>query len=213
MNLKYYSILFAIIGISVLYAMTLFSKPVVIELSKLPQYEGKQITTQGIVKNYYSTKYGNQMITIEDNNASATVFSEEEITVEYGDKIRVTGEVQKYNDCWEIIVNDKRSITIIQKWENISMPLWQIVQNPGRYEGLNVNVSGYVDSLYDDYFYLIDEKGDYSILVFYNSYEPEAVYPGQKVSVAGLFSFEKENFRYVLSICDRTHKISPAAGE
>ena len=213
MNLKYYSILFAVIGISALYAMTFFSKPVVIELSKLPQYEGKQITTQGIVKNYYTTKYGNQMITIEDNNASATVFSEEEIIVEYGDKIRVTGEVQKYNDCWEIIVNDKRSITIIQKWENISMPLWQIVQNPEKYEGLNVNVSGYVDSLYDDYFYLIDEKGDYSILVFYNSYEPETAYPGQKVSVAGLFKFEKENFRYVLSICDKTHKISPTVGE
>jgi len=213
MRLKHFSLIFAVVGICLLYALSLFSKPAVIELSKLPEYEGKQITTQGIVKSYYSTKYGSQIIIIEDNNTSATVFSEEETIVEYGDKIRVTGEVQKYNDGWEIIVNDKHSITIIQKWENISMPLWQIVQNPGRYEGLNVNVSGYVDSLYDDYFHLIDEKGEYSLLVLYTPYQPDAVSPGQKVSVAGLFSFEKENFRYVLSICDKTHKISTSAGE
>lgn len=213
MKLKYFSVLFAVIGICILYTISLFSKPAVVELIKLPEYEGKQITTQGIVKNYYSTKYGSQLITIVDNNASATVFTEEETIVEYGDKIRVTGEVQKYNDCWEIIVTDKHSIIIIQKWENISMPLWQIVQNPMRYEGLNVNVSGYIDSFYDDYFYLTDEEGKHSIIVFYTSYDSKTFHPGQKVNVAGLFKFDKENFRYVLTLCDRMHKITPSLEE
>jgi uncharacterized protein YdeI (BOF family) len=209
MKLKYFSVLFAVMGISALYAMSLFSKPAVVDLIKLPEYEGKQITTQGIVKNYYSTKYGTQLITIEEDNASAIVFSEVETSVEYGDKIRVTGEVQKYNDCWEIIVNDKHDLIIIQKWENISMPLWQIVQNPMRYEGLNVNVSGYIDSLYNDYFYLTDEEGKHTLLVFYNSYNSKMFHPGQKVNVAGLFNFDKEKLRYELTLCDRTHKITP----
>ena len=213
MKLKYFSIIFSVAGIAILYFISTLTQPVVIELCEIPEYEGKQVTTEGIVTNHYSTKHGSQLITIEDNNATATVFVEGETNVEYGDKIRVTGEVQKYNNEWEIIANDERSVSILQKWQNISIPLWQIAQNPVRYEGLNVNVTGYVDSLYDGYFYLVDADEKHTLLVFYSYSEDDVAYPGQKVNVAGLFKFDKENFRYALSICEKMHKISPEAGE
>ena len=50
--------------------------------------------------NYYQTKHGSQIITIEDKNTSITVFVEGNIVLEYGDKIQVTGAVQKYKDEW-----------------------------------------------------------------------------------------------------------------
>jgi len=213
MKLKHFSVIFSLVGISLLYFISLLSKPIVIDLVNLSEYEGKQITTEGIVTNYYSTKYGSQLITIEDYNASATVFSEIYAEVEYGDRIRVTGEVQKYNDEWEIIVNDKHSISVIKKWENISMPLWQIAQNPQRYDGLNVNVTGFVDSVYDDYFYLADENDEHFLFVFYNAYENEKIYPGQKVNLRGLFKFDTENFRYILTTDGENHAIFPFNGE
>jgi len=213
MNIKYFSVIFSIAGITILYLISTLSQPALIELREIPDYEGKQVTTEGTVINHYSTKHGSQIITIEDDNITTTVFVEGGLDVEYGDKIRATGEVQKYNDGWEIIVNDERCITIIQKWKDRSIPLWQIAQGPTRYEGLNVNVTGYVDSLYDNYFNLVDAEDEHSLIVFYSSYDAETIYPGQKVNIAGLFKFDKENFRYILTICEEMHKISPEAGE
>lgn len=207
MKLKHFSVIFALIGICVLYCISLFSIPVVIELNKISEYEGKQITTEGIVTNYYSTRYGSQVLTIEDKNISVKVFTEGNIDVEYGDRIKVIGEVQKYNDDWQIIVNDKHSIFIINKWINISMPLWQLVQKPQQYQDLNVNVTGIVDTLHGNYFYLTDEDTKHSLIVFYNPYETEKIYPGQKVDVGGTFKFDIENFRYILTTSGKNHKI------
>jgi RecG-like helicase len=212
LKLKHYALLLAITGIAVLYFISLLSQPVLIDLSELPDYEDKQVIVEGTVTEYHVTTYGSQLITIKDKNNSATIFIEAEMDVEYGDRIRATGKVQKYNDGWEIIVSNKKFIETIQKWQNISIPLWQLAQKPSNYQGLNVNVTGVVDSLYDNYLYLTDLDGAYSLIVFYNPYMYSSLYPGQTVIVEGKFDFDQETFRYALTLSEQNHKISQVSG-
>jgi len=208
MQLKHYSLLFSIAGIIILYFLSTLTQPIVIDLSELPEYEDKQVTVEGIVTEHYITSYESQIIKIEGDNATAMVFVEGKSGVEYGDKIQVTGKVQKYKGDWEIVVGNERFVTILQKWQNISIPLWQIAENPVKYDGLNINVTGYIDAVYDAYFYLVDEEAIHSIIVFYNSFEHGSVYSGQKVDIAAQFRYNPEDLRYKLDVMDETHGIT-----
>jgi hypothetical protein len=208
MKLKHFSLIFSVLGISLLYLLSMLSNPTAIELYEISEYDGKQIIAEGIVTDYHTTTYNSQIITIENNNTSAIVFVEGEIFVEYGDLIEATGTVQKYKGEWEIVVDDTRFIKILRKWNNISFPLWQLAENPERYEGLNVNATGFIDLVYDTYFYLIDEDDIHSILVFYTPVEQNFLIPGKKVKVAAKFYFDEEDLRYKLVINEENHRIT-----
>jgi len=208
MQLKYFSLLFSIAGISLLYVLSILSQPTIIELRELPDYEGKQVIAEGNVTEYYATTYGGQIITIKDDDVTATVFVEGTIDIEYGDKIQATGTSQKYKEGWEIVVNNERFVTVLEKWQNISFPLWQLAGNPTKYDGLNVNVTGYVDVIYESYFYLVDETEEHSLIVFCKPSKYNVSYPGQKVNVAAQFAFDEEKFQYKLTLCEEIHSIS-----
>jgi len=207
MKIKHISMLISVLGITTLYVLSMLSQPPVIELCKIPNYEGKEIITQGVVKEHHKTRYGSQSITIAENNATSTVFVEGEIDVEFGDIIQVTGKVQKYKEGWEIIVDTKQGIEILEKWNNISSPLWQLANNPTKYLGLNINVSGIIDVIYDPYFYLLDFNSKSSLMVFYNNSNKLALQSGKKICVTGKFCFDEKNFRYYLKQCDESHKL------
>ncbi len=206
MKIKHFSLIFSIAGIACLYFLSTLSQPILIELKDVPKYEDKSVIVEGIVTEYYLTSFGSHIITIESENASTIVFLEGMAEVEYGDKIQATGKVQKYKGDWEIVVDNIDFVKVIQKWQNISMPLWQLASSPTKYEGLNVNVTGYVDTIYDTYFYLNDPEENYAIIVFCNPSKYN-VHSGQKVNVAAKFSFKSEEFRYRLDVSDETHGI------
>jgi hypothetical protein len=207
MKIKQLSILFAITGTLFLYFLSTLSKPVIIDLERISEFENKKIVTQGFVKEYFSTKYGSQLITIQNNTSCAVVYVEGSTNVEYGDKIRVTGEVQKYLDDWEIILDDKRNLEILQKWNGTSHPLWEIAQNPVFYLDLNVNITGFVDSIYDSFFYLRDLETNHTIPVYYDRYLGSEIHPGKEVVVYGRFKFDEKQMRYILEFFDENHGV------
>ena len=170
MELKYFVVILSVICIAILYFLSTLSQPITIELHEVPDYEGKQVIVEGTVTEHHVTTYGGHIINIKDmdnqSNFEIIVFVEEKTTVEYGDRIQATGKVQKYNDEWEVVVNDARFVKILQKWSNITFPLWQLAENPSKYIGINVNVTGTVDRDYDTYFYLVDSKEQHSIVVY-----------------------------------------------
>jgi len=118
MKLKYFSMLLSVIGIIILYMISRFSQAPIIKISDMPNYEGKRVMIKGIVTEHHLTKYGSQIITIENENHSATLIIEGKIDVEYGDKILATGEVQKYKENWQLLVNTNRQLQILKKWYN-----------------------------------------------------------------------------------------------
>ena len=203
MQLKYLSIIFSIAGIALLYFLSTLSQPTIINLNEIQRYEGKQVIVEGIVTEYYTTKFGSQIITIENNNFSTKIFIEGETDIDYGDKIQVIGEVQIYNGEWEVVVNNKRFVKILQKWQNITIPLKQLAETPERYDGLNVNVTGYADAICDTYFYFVDLEEKHSIVVTYNPLRYNFT-TNQKINVAGKFFFDTDNFRYTIEISDET---------
>ena len=109
-----------------LYFLSRLSQPPLVDIHELPDYEGKKVIVVGTVTSYQTTKQGSQIIKIKENNASATIFVGGAIELEFGDKLQATGEVQKYRDTWEIIIDDIRLVEILEKWNNISFPLWQL---------------------------------------------------------------------------------------
>ncbi|MDH7517047.1 MAG: hypothetical protein QHH19_01690 [Candidatus Thermoplasmatota archaeon] len=207
MQLKYISIIFSVAGIVFLYFLSTLSQPTIIELNEISKYEGKQVILEGIVTETYTTKYDSQIITIENNNFSTKIFVEGELDIDYGDKIQATGKVQVYKGEWEVVVNNKRFVRILQKWQNITIPLKQLAETPEKYKGLNINVTGYADTIYETYFYLVDPEGKYSIVVTFNPLYYNFTI-NQKLYVAGRFVFDVNNFRYNLEVGDeRNHGI------
>jgi len=187
MKLKHFSLIFSIAGILVLYFLLKLSQPAVISIYEIPKYEGKQVSIQGIVIEHHLTKYSSQIIKIENNNSTTTVFIEGKVDVEFGDKIQVTGEAQKYEGDWEIVVNSINNVKIIEKWGNRSFPLWQIAENPTKYLGINISVSGYIDYISNSYFFLADFERKHSLLVFYELGKNVTLYPGKKLVHLGDF--------------------------
>lgn len=208
MKLKHYSLIFSVVGILVLYFLLKTSQSTMINIYEIPKYEGKQVTIEGTVLEHHLTKYDSQIIKIENDNATTTVFIEGKIELEFGDKIQVTGEIQNYEGEWEIVVSSINMVKIIKKWDNPSCPLWQLAGNPNKYLGLNINVSGYIDYISNSYFYLSDIDRKYSLPVFYTLLENLTISPGQKISAYGQFLFDEENFRYKLELNQKIHKIT-----
>ena len=206
--LKHYSLIFSVVGILVLYFLLRTSQSTMISINEISKYEGKQVTIEGTVLEHHLTKYGSQIIEIENDNATTTVFIEGKIELEFGDKIQATGEIQKYEGEWEVVVNSINMVKIIEKWKNSSFPLWQLAENPNKYLGLNVNVSGYIDYISNSYFYLSDFDRKYSLPVFYTLVENLTISPGLKISVYGQFLFDEENFRYKLELNQKIHRIN-----
>lgn len=75
MKLKYFSLIFSIAGIVLLYFLSTLTQPVLIELHEIPEYEGKQVIVEGIVTEHHVTSYGSQIITIANDNVTTTVFT------------------------------------------------------------------------------------------------------------------------------------------
>jgi len=198
MNIKYFSLIFSIIGIIILFFISTLSEPMNIKLCEISKYESKNIKTQGIVIDHYQTKFGSQIIKIRQDNTTVTIFLEDKITVDYGDKISVTGIVQKYNNEWEIIVENKNFLEIIQKWDNISLPIEQVTKNPDRYKNLKIKITAYIDSIFSNYFYISDIEGKNRLLVNYDLHNINKSYSGEKILVKGVLSYNPDESRYEL---------------
>jgi len=210
-ELKHFVIILSILCILILYFLSTISQPQKIEISQLPNFEGKQVIIQGTVTEQHITTYGGHLINIKNledkNNSEAVVYVEEQTDVEYGDIIEASGQVQRYNEEWEIVVNNARLVKIIQKWDNITFPLWQLAENPEKYVGLNINISGIVDRDYESYFYLLDEEDKYSIIIYYNSEIMQNFSQGNNVQVTGQFQYDKEKMQYKIAVEEKNHNI------
>lgn len=204
MQLKYFVIFLAGISISLLYLLSFFIQPVFIDIETIAQYEGKEVIIEGQISEYYLTSYGNQIITVQTLNKSHSfeliLFVEGSYDVDYGDVIQATGMVQKFQDKWELVVNGPRNIKVLISWHNLSYPLKQLAENPQKYEGINVQITGTIDRIYDSYFYVVDCSGIYSIAVYYDEFQLQNFTEGQTIKIQGRFHYHQEHLRYIIDM-------------
>jgi hypothetical protein len=210
MKFKYLIIFIAIASLVALYFLSLVSQPVLVSLSDLPAYNGQQVIVQGSVTDYRTTTFGSQIITIRDQKNSTNsiaLYIEGEIPVEYGDTIQAIGEIQQYKEQWELSVNNPLFVTILQKWNNQSFPLWQLAENPEKYLNTNVNITGIVTQKHESSFILTDPAGKYSIDVSYDPSCPHQFSKDDSVTVAGRFYYEPKTLQYILKATESNHGI------
>jgi hypothetical protein len=210
MKFKYLVIYITVGSLLGLYLLTLLSQPIQVNLSSLQTYNGQQVIVQGMVTEYRTTSYGTQLITIRDtqnNTTSATIYLEGNITVEYGDLIQATGEVQQYKNQWELMVNSPQCIIILQKWPTRSFPIWQLALNPEHYLDTNINVTGIISQTGLSSYILTSADGEYSIDVLYQSKCPHGASKGDLVSVAARFLYDPTICRYLLKATENNHGI------
>jgi len=209
MNIKHLSIISSIAGILILYTLSLYAQIPIIPLSDISEYDGQIITTNGAVTEYHSTIYGNQLITIKQGNNSAILFLESPIDVQQGDKINATGRIQQYEDEWEIIIEEQELVTIEQSWENNTLTLQEIAENPINFLNQNLNVTAYVDIIYDEYFQLIDETYQYQCIVEKPYIKNLTLYTGQPINLNAYLTYDNTQMRYLFEFKNENHTIIP----
>lgn len=215
MKFKYLIILIAVASLIALYFLSLVSHPVLIPFSSLQTYTGQQVIVQGVVTDYRTTTYGSQLITLRDlqnSTNSVILYIEGEIHIEYGDMIQATGEVQQYKNQWEVVVNDPQFLVILQKWHQLSFPLWQLALHPETYLDTTVNVTGIATQTHESSFTLISTDGKYSIEVTYQSSLPHQFSKDDTVAVGARFVYDATTCRFFLKATEPTHGIWKSVG-
>jgi hypothetical protein len=212
MNHKIISLIISMGGIGILYLISLTTQPMVVDIEHISDFEGKLVTITGTVVDYSNGK-NHQLITVQQNNSTLLLFQEAYTNIQIGDIVKATGKIQKYNDKFELIADEPESIDIISKWQNNEIQLKEIAENPTFYLNQNVNVSGYVDVIYDDYFQLIDEENAHIFLVKKPYIANLTLYPGKQIRLNALFTYEETQTRYLFDFRNDNHTIISINGE
>lgn len=215
MKFNYLVILIAIASLLLLYGVSLISQPPEVSLSALSDYNGQQVSVHGRVTMYRATTFGSQLITIRGEDAdegTAIIYIEGETSVEYGDKIQAVGQVQQYKNQWEIMVSNPKFVTIIEKWDNQEIPLWQLGENPERYLDTNVNVTGIISQKYPTSFQLTTPAQTHSLLVTCAPSTISSFSDGDTITVLGRFVYDPRLFQFTLKVTDNSHKIMKRRG-
>lgn len=198
--LKYITLFFSIIGIIILYSLSLTQQPIIIDsIQSIEEYEGKEITLTGIIQEYQSTSYGNQLITLRCNNTTITVFSETPLSLHIGDNIKATGTIQKYKDTWELILSNPKSAIITESWQNRTINIVDLANHPNDYLQIPINITGYIDIKYDDIIYIRDLTNNNTIPLITPVFSsPET---STKIYAHATLHYDSINLRYLLKDC------------
>ena len=100
------SLLISVAGIIALFFLTQTIEPLHISISEIDEStESQKIVTQGNIQ-YITTKNGNTLIILEDNNYTINIISfKKQYQMQRNTKILVTGTVQTYKGEMEIIAD------------------------------------------------------------------------------------------------------------
>jgi len=202
---RYVYLLLSCFGILFLYFLAMASQPVEVSIDEIEHFEGKRVIVNGTVVKKISLGESESLI-IRNGNSSLRIFSTFSSHASYGDEIKVLGKVEKYKGQWEVIAEE---IMIIKKWDAKSIPLWELAENAMKYNGRNVNVTGYVEKIYSTYLVITDEERNYEIKVFYpRDYNLSILkkdYP--HVCVKAFFQYDEKSFSFSLNINNEEHGI------
>ncbi|MEA2054412.1 MAG: hypothetical protein U9O96_04765 [Candidatus Thermoplasmatota archaeon] len=201
---KYMYFAGAVICILFLYFLGVMSHPSEINISDAEKHEGEKVVVKGtVIKKECNEKF--EVVTIKDGNCSIKIFVYGSTDTGYGDKVKVSGKVERYDGEIEIFADH---IKICERWDRRNIPLWELSENFMEYIGTNVNVTGYVYGIYADYFYLTDFEREYKIKVFYPKNFSLGVENHEHVHVKALFEYNPKKLCMYMEINGNEHGVA-----
>ncbi len=204
-------IIFSLVGVGILYSLSVFVTPPFVPLDEVALQEGSVIRTRGVITDFSITKSGNVLMKIEGNQTKLPIFvtSWAErgrlLNLSYGDEIEVEGRVEIYRGEYELVVSGN-AMKKVMPGSNISF-VSQIGMHPEEYEGRRIQVVGYADEIYKRVFYLRDERGEYRLRVKLMATDMPILelQKGDKIIADGVFSYDAKNMRYELNLVAFRH--------
>ncbi|MDD5502521.1 MAG: hypothetical protein PHH26_03535 [Candidatus Thermoplasmatota archaeon] len=197
--------IFAVLGTICLGAISHFASPEEAKVSQIPLLEGKAVEIECVVRQMHRLDSGGAIISARDpKNGSQrfSIFLEQcSSDFDFGDLVRATGKVVKYNGEFELYALSEKSLHIIRESasKSASLWVWELANNPGEYLGMAVEVSGVANDC-GKYSFML-ESGGCGISV--KLQEPEHMpVEGDDISVRGQVIFDQECFRYYLGVSD-----------
>jgi len=199
MNFRGFVVLFSVLGICALYGISMLSQPADVQIGKIGGYEGMYVKARGTITDLQIMKYGSASMKLRNNTSYIQIFVESYSgNLSAGDEVEVSGRVEQYRGEYEIAVLNDRAVKMLKKWDEEILFVSQLAQDPEKYRGTNVKVTGKVGEVYTKIFYLGDESRGYALRV--NSSSTSGLTKGKNVMVSGTFVFDSENLRYQLDI-------------
>jgi DNA/RNA endonuclease YhcR with UshA esterase domain len=199
MKSKYLLILISIGLIFLLYFIAGLSNP--IELSSYDQgnlanYANRIVRLEGTVIESKVTDFGSQLVKIKSKGDTVMVFLQyANPRIREGDGVIARGKIQNYKGKWELLVTSEKDLEVKQSLAKL-VSLQELASSPKQWERLKIKVTGKATSPHPYYFYLQSEDDRYKLEVL--APLPKDVVGGDKVTVVGIFSWDKERFGYYL---------------
>ncbi len=199
-------IAFSLVGVCVLYYISLVITPPFVPLNEVAFHEGTIIRTRGVITELSVTESGNVLIKLAGNQTELPLFfdsptaRQELSNLSYGDEIEVEGKVQVYQGSYELFVS-KGGIKMVTRERDTAF-VSQIAVQPEAYEGRKIRVVGYAEDVYTHVFYLCDETGSYRMRVRVMDADSSisTLQEGDKILAEGVCSYDAQNMRYELNL-------------
>ena len=204
-------VVFSLLGVCVLYYISLVITPPFVPLDEVALHEGTIIRTRGVITELSVTESGTVLMKLTGNQTELPLFfdspdaRQELSNLSYGDDIEVEGTVQVYRGAYELVASTNGIKTVMQ--ERAIAFVSQLAVQPEAYEGRTIRVVGYAGDVYTHVFYLCDETDSCRMRVScVNAAIPssalQALQEGDRILVDGVLAYDAQNLRYELTLID-----------
>ncbi|RZN36859.1 MAG: hypothetical protein EFT35_07580 [Methanophagales archaeon ANME-1-THS] len=204
---------FSLVGIAILYTLSVVVNPPLVPLDEVALHEGTVIRTRGVLTAFSLTESGNVVMKIEGNGTELLIFvnskvagSKEVLNLSYGDELELEGTVEVYRGEYELVVSEN-AIKKLTSGSTISF-VAQIAMDPEAYKGRKIQVAGYVEEIYQRVFYLRDETGTYHLRVkLADTHMPpiSGLQEGALIIAEGVLAYDARTMRYELNLVAWKH--------
>ena len=187
--------------------------PQEIKLSELEQYEGMTVRAEATVTDAYHLSSGPWIVDIEDGSTNETIVlfaNSLNFIPKTGDVLEITGESARYKGQMEII-SQANQVEVISKWNEDTIAVSDIANDPAYYEGKTVTVRTYVKSSpttsYNTTSFNVGDTYENLRIETEETTELPVMITGDYVEITGTLRFDTYWFSYQIVLEDETHKV------
>lgn len=121
------AVLFAVVGIIVLYSISSLSEPEHVRLDEIPDHVGDDVIVQGVVIDQETTVRGDaELLIYSDMTTLEVVIEDFDKYIEINRMIKIQGEVREFRDQYELVAVTDSSLEVIGEYETELVPLSDI---------------------------------------------------------------------------------------